>query len=321
MESIVGTTSYNKLPQMDVIVPTGAMGNLVAGYMAQQLLGLPVRKFIAAVNVNDATHRVVTTGVLQRPHGEDNAHPMQKTLSDAINVQVPYNLERWLYYLTDGDSERVRAWYDDLAQTGRMDLKQPLPNQQQPNQPDDDDVLARLQSVLGTARVTDAQLCAALRQVYHAQRYLVDPHTAVALSAAMQLGYLRLLGDGMRGGVVMVKRRRRRRQVNTTEHDNNDRPAATALLATASPCKFQEAVTQAVGEAVWREYVESKDFPATAKALLEKEERPPLRYPAVMDDTGAAVDLPATQRHWETLLRQVVAELEEEKEVEDQKQP
>jgi len=196
-----------------------------------------------------------------------------------------------------------------------MDLKQPPPPPPNQQPPSDDDVLARLQSVLGTARVTDAQLCAALRRVYHARRYLVDPHTAVALSAALQLGYLRLLNDGGDGGGGTAL-------TTTSEYniDDDDRPAATALLATASPCKFQEAVTLAVGEAVWREYVESKDFPLTAKALLEKEERPPLRYPAVMDGTGAAVDLPATQRHWETLLRHVVAELEEEKEVKgDQK--
>ena len=67
--------------EIDIILPTGAMGNIVGGEIARQM-GLPIRKFCAAVNANDITHRAMQTG---RFHKSD---AMIKTLSDAINIQI-----------------------------------------------------------------------------------------------------------------------------------------------------------------------------------------------------------------------------------------
>ena len=67
--------------EINIVLPTGAMGNITGGEIARQM-GLPIRKFCAAVNVNDITHRVIQTG---RFHKSD---AMIKTLSDAINIQI-----------------------------------------------------------------------------------------------------------------------------------------------------------------------------------------------------------------------------------------
>lgn len=259
-------TNNNSLPKVDFILPTGAMGNVAAGYMAQRM-GLPIRKFVLAVNVNDITHRVVQTGAF---HAHDVMH---KTLSDAINIQVPYNMERLFYYLTDGDHRQVAEWYEQGMQkesTSNGSLRIVLEKAW----------LTKLQSVFDSARVTDEAMCTALRKAQTIFDYLADPHTAVALSAAEQLGYL------------------------YDVHKKTKTAAATALLATASPCKFEHSVTEAVGPTAWLEYANSSDFPVAAKALMQQLERAPIRYPAI------SFDLNETQQHWEELLQKVVAELE-----------
>lgn len=63
---------------VDIVLPTGAMGNIGGGYMVAKM-GLPIGTFVAGVNVNDITHRLVQTGKFHR------AEHMHKTLSEAIS--------------------------------------------------------------------------------------------------------------------------------------------------------------------------------------------------------------------------------------------
>ena len=57
------------------------MGNIAGGYMAKKL-GLPLGFLCAGVNINDITHRTFTEGEFHKSEG------MEKTLSEAINIQV-----------------------------------------------------------------------------------------------------------------------------------------------------------------------------------------------------------------------------------------
>lgn len=136
--------------------------------------------------------------------------------------------------------------------------------------------LAKLQQRFVSARVTDEQMCATLRHVREAFGYLADPHTAVALDAARQLGY---------------------------DVDRGPNAPPVAVLSTASPCKFEESVTTAVGPNVWQSYMTSNDFPASAKQILDKQEITPIRYTALnkLDDSQVA---------WEAQARAILAELE-----------
>ena len=253
--------SAPRLPQIDIIVPTGAMGNIVAGYMCHKM-GLPIRKLVAAVNINDITHQAIQYGNFHR------SEHMQRTLSEAINIQVPYNFERMLYYLSNEDHVLVHQWYQDLKDTQKITLPESW--------------LSPLQSVFDSARVTDAQLCQAAQNVYtHFPTYITDPHTAVAFSAAEQLRYW--------GPATTI----------------SEAVVPFVLFATASPCKFEHAVSTALGPAVWGTYVQSKAFPERAREVLNIPEQPYTLYP-----NNDAEPLSKVQQDWEERTRQLVHWLE-----------
>ena len=82
-------------------VPSGNLGNLTAGLLAA-LAGLPVRRFVSALNVNDTFLRHLETGAPE-------TKPVRRTFSSAMDVSLPNNLER-LVSLTGGDRQRLRRW-------------------------------------------------------------------------------------------------------------------------------------------------------------------------------------------------------------------
>ena len=237
---------------VNIVLPTGAMGNIAGGYMAKKM-GVPLGKLNAGVNMNDITHRVMQTGEFHK------SPAMLKTLSEAINVQVPYNFERLLFYLTDGSHSLVRDWMTTMDATTKLDLNR--------------DWLLRLQQDFDSARVTDDEMCVTIRTIQDKFQYLADPHTAVALCAAEKLGYSL----------------------------DQEQKTPTVLLATASPCKFQESVTAAIQEQGWAHYV-ANGFPDPAKDVLEKPEIPVIVYQA---KEGSRLD--DTQMEWEAIARKIVA--------------
>jgi len=153
---------------LDVVVPTGAMGNLTAATFAKRR-GVPLDKLCAATNVNDITFRAFTAGDFSR------SSEMVKTRSDAINIQVPYNFERVLYYALDGDSVRTKRAMDAFGETESLKL--------------DDATRASFSETYRSARIDDTTTLEALRRCRDVHGVTVDPHAAVALAGAAALGY------------------------------------------------------------------------------------------------------------------------------------
>ena len=147
--------------EVDFVIPAGALGNTAAAFMARHM-GLPLR-IIAGVNQNDITYRTIKKGEFHR------SESMFKTLSDAINIQVPYNMERIFYYLTGEDVSLVKTWMAEVESTGRLTLP--------------DKWLARLQEVFSSARMDDTAMCHAMKRSVDEFSYLPCPHSAVALGA------------------------------------------------------------------------------------------------------------------------------------------
>ncbi|KAG7373315.1 threonine synthase [Nitzschia inconspicua] len=240
--------------RLDIVIPTGAMGNLAGCYMAKKM-GVPLGILCAGVNINDITDVVFRTGKLERNVDQ----PMKKTLSDAINIQLPYNLERLLFYLTEQDHDQIRDWYSQLGGPGRCcDIST------------SNRWWSKLNSEFQSARVTDEEMCEAMRSTLHQYGYWADPHTCVALAAAKKLGYW------------------------------NEKSIPVAIMATAAPCKFQEAMTKALGVEQWQEY-ERLHFPTRGKILNEMKEIPTTVYAS-----DATKTLAENQRDWEAKARELI---------------
>ena len=248
---------YWKDNPIDMVLPTGAMGNITGGYMAK-LMGIPIGRLCAAVNTNDITHRVISKGEFHRRR-------IETTLSDAINIEVPYNFERIAFYATGCNHDLIKKWMTTMEETQQLTLE--------------NEWLSRLQNDFCSARVTDDEMCYALRKVYGTLKYVADPHTAVAMAAAEKLGY-----EFTR---------------DPTEDNDNDM-IPMVLIATASPCKFQHAVEVALGKDGWKEW-EEKSFPTRAKETLQKKEDKPYHYPKM--DKASLSD---TQAQWRKMMLDIV---------------
>ena len=144
------------------------MGNLTAATFAKRR-GVPLDKLCAATNVNDISFRAFSEGDFSR------ASHMKKTRSDAINIQVPYNFERVLYYALDGDAVRTKRAMDAFGETESLKL--------------DDATRASFSETYRSARIDDATTLEALKRCRDVHGMTVDPHAAVALAGAAALGY------------------------------------------------------------------------------------------------------------------------------------
>ena len=172
-------------------VPTGNFGDIFAGYLAKRM-GAPVRRLILATNQNDILYRFFQTG-------EYRIGTVSPTLSPSMDIQVASNFERYLYYLLDCDPAAVRAAMAQFSQHGSLSL----PHFDSP------DFVA--------GRANTAETLAAIRDTYQSSRYVLDPHTAVAVHAATSF---------------------------------LDPAVPTICLATAHPGKFPAAIAEALGPAV-----------------------------------------------------------------------
>ena len=191
-----GTIAEGEL--VNFCVPTGNFGNILAGYYAKKM-GLPIGRLICASNDNNVLTEFLRTGIY------DRNRPFHQTISPSMDILISSNLERLLYHATGGDTESVRRWMEDLNKKGRYEV--------------DASTLAKIQEVFWADFSTEAEAGETVRQVWEQEKYLLDPHTAVAWKAAA-----------------------------TYEALQKDR-VTTVVLSTASPFKFADSVLQALGDA------------------------------------------------------------------------
>ncbi len=199
--------------QVDFVVPTGNFGNILAGYFAR-IMGLPVGKLVCASNANNVLTDFIRTGVY------DKRRPFYLTSSPSMDILVSSNLERLLFLLSDGDDVAVSQWMADLNSKGVYQVPQALRE--------------KMNQVFCGWCCDDETSARVLGEVYEKTGYLLDPHTAVAWSAAEEY----------------------RRE------EKSENPVV--VLATASPFKFSRPVLKAIGE-----NAQGEEF-GLLKALSEK---------------------------------------------------
>ncbi|WP_294392987.1 threonine synthase [uncultured Clostridium sp.] len=143
---------------INVVVPTGNFGNILAGYYAKQM-GLPIDKFICASNENKVLTDFFKTGVY------DKRRELVLTESPSMDILVSSNLERLLYEACGRDSEVVADLMNQLNTKGVYEVN--------------DKVKEFIKIFYGNYATTE-EVYAAIKEVYEKENYVMDTHTAVA---------------------------------------------------------------------------------------------------------------------------------------------
>jgi len=168
---------------IDVCVPTGNFGDILAGYYAKRM-GVPIRRLLCASNTNKVLSDFIATGVYDIA-GRD----LVKTPSPSMDILISSNLERLLYDLS-GDAAVVRRWMDELRTARRFTV--------------DGELLARLQDEFAGEWVDNDTCLRTIGEVQRERGYLMDPHTAVAWKVAEGLRGAAAGTEGGDGAPVLV---------------------------------------------------------------------------------------------------------------------
>jgi len=163
---------------INVCVPTGNFGNILAAYYARDM-GVPIQKLICASNQNNVLTDFLRTGVYNK------GRTFYQTCSPSMDILISSNLERLLLSLTQSDQE-VRDYMKLLNQQGSYQISAR--------------VHGKLQRLFAGYCCDDSQTKRVIGQIYSRFDYLIDPHTAVAFDALDQ--YRQETGDATTALVV-----------------------------------------------------------------------------------------------------------------------
>ncbi len=198
--------------KVNIVVPTGNFGNILAAYLAAEM-GIPVHKFICASNENKVLTDFINTGVY------DIRRDFFVTNSPSMDILISSNLERLLYLLSGRDGEAVKNWMGQLDSEKIYEVS--------------DAVKEGMKCFYG-GYCSEEETEAAVGAMYRDHNYLMDTHTAVAYKVYQD--YVAATGD----------------------------ETPTLIASTASPYKFAESVSRAIG------LPEAEDGFAAVCALNEK---------------------------------------------------
>ncbi|MBO5344248.1 MAG: threonine synthase [Ruminococcus sp.] len=146
--------------KINIVVPTGNFGNILAAYYAKHM-GVPVNKLICASNINNVLTDFINTGVY------DRNRQFYATVSPSMDILISSNLERLLYLMTDRNDAVINEWFGKLASEGKYEVTA--------------DVKAKLNEEFFGGFCDDEQTKATIHDIYEKYSYTCDTHTAVAV--------------------------------------------------------------------------------------------------------------------------------------------
>ncbi len=189
----VSLMKKEKETAVDFAVPTGNFGDIFAGFIARKMLPAgTIRNLVLATNDNDILCRMVQAG-------DYSLGEVEATTSPSMDIQAASNFERYLYYLMDCDCSKTAKLMTEFSENKAIDLSASLD---------------RIKRDFSSASVNREEVKDCIAIFYKENGYLLDPHTAVGVSA----------GEKYRSaGVPMI------------------------CLATAHPAKFPQICREAAG--------------------------------------------------------------------------
>ncbi len=147
--------------EINIVVPTGNFGNILAAWFAKQM-GIPVRKLICASNRNKVLCDFFSTGTY------DRNREFFKTTSPSMDILISSNLERLLYEVAGGNSAQVIEWMTGLNTEGKYSV--------------DKDTLKSLQHSFVGGFADETGVAKTILDVYDRTDHVIDTHTAVGFN-------------------------------------------------------------------------------------------------------------------------------------------
>ena len=156
---------------INVVVPTGNFGNILAAYYAKNM-GLPIAKLICASNSNKVLFDFFQTGEY------DRNRDFVLTASPSMDILISSNLERLIYHIAGDNAEKDAEFMSKLSSTGKYEIT--------------DEMRSKLTDFFG-GFATEEETFATIKKVFDNTGYLMDTHTAVASSVYSK--YVKETGD------------------------------------------------------------------------------------------------------------------------------
>lgn len=152
--------------EIQVVVPSGNFGNILAAYYAKRM-GLPVARLVCASNINDVLTEVINKGRYNR------VRPFYKTTSPSMDILVSSNFERFLFEMYDRDAAACAADLGALNKKGEFTAAPPA--------------VKAWKKFLAASSATEREVNETIAKVSGTYGYLLDPHTAVGWKAMEEL--------------------------------------------------------------------------------------------------------------------------------------
>lgn len=143
--------------QMNVVVPTGNFGNILAAYYAKNM-GLPIGKLICASNENKVLYDFFSTG------SYDRNRDFILTASPSMDILISSNLERLIHKIAGSEEANIEMM-NSLSKEGKYEIT--------------DEMKAQLSDFYGNY-ATEDETGAVIKKLYEETGYVIDTHTAVA---------------------------------------------------------------------------------------------------------------------------------------------
>ncbi|MDD6039325.1 MAG: threonine synthase [bacterium] len=144
--------------QINVVVPTGNFGNILAAYYAKNM-GIPIDKLICASNENKVLYDFFATGTY------DKNREFVLTSSPSMDILISSNLERLIYHITGNDAKKNAELMNELNTTGVYKITP--------------DMKEKLADFVG-GYSSEADTADTIKNLYEKTGYIIDTHTAVA---------------------------------------------------------------------------------------------------------------------------------------------
>ncbi len=146
-------------------VPSGNFGNVYSGYVAKKI-GLPIDKLIIATNENDVLSTFTNNGYIK-------LKSVKQTISPSMDIQLPSNLERFIYDLFKKNNKLVKDQLEKLYKNKRIFINK--------------NKIKQIQNYFKSSKVNEKNTLLEIKEFFFKKKIVIDPHTAVGIRAVRNL--------------------------------------------------------------------------------------------------------------------------------------